>query len=271
MNKPFEVTFLGTNGSCAHSNGNRQKYGSNTSCVAVAAGDETLIFDTGSGICGFAGLEKYQRKHINIFYTHYHVDHIHGLLFSPFLFDTEISVDIYGFKAENMDVKSIVNNFLSSPFHPVGIMNFDAAVNFRDLTAGKSIALSNIVVHTHLLEHSSCGAVGYRVEYDGKAFVHCPDIELSLHKNDNNLLEFISNADLLVLDAFFDDSQVIEEWGHSSWKECTEWATRANAKKLALFHHRFINTDAEIDAMEAKAKKEFSGAFAAADFMKVEL
>ena len=56
MDNTFEVTFWGTNGSCAFNGGNRVKYGTNTLCLAVKAGNETLIFDAGSGICGFGGL-----------------------------------------------------------------------------------------------------------------------------------------------------------------------------------------------------------------------
>lgn len=84
-------------------------------------------------------------------------------------------------------------------------------------------------------------------------------------------MEFTHGADLLVLDSFFDEGKIIPGWGHSSWLECTEWAKRAGAKKLALFHHSFAYTDTEIDAIEEKARGFFADTFAAADFMLISL
>jgi len=259
----FEVTFLGTSGSCAYNNGKRTKYGTNSICVAVKTGCETLIFDTGTGICGF----EFDSPKAHILYSHYHADHISGLLFFSEFFNPKKQINIYG---EN-DVKSVVDSFLSPPLHPVGLNAFNADLKFNTISADDVIAVSDeITVKTCKLSHPG-GSVGYRVEYDGKSFCYCTDSELALHQNDEKLLEFIRGADLLVLDSFFDDRKVIEGWGHSSWRECAEWAKRAEAKRLALFHHNFKWTDFEINEMERKAKEVFAGTFAATDFMKVEL
>ena len=271
MNKSFEVTFLGTNGSCAYNNGKRRKYGSNTACVAVSAGGKTLIFDTGTGICGFSALEDYQRDHISIFYSHYHIDHLQGLMFCPPLFNPKNVIDIFG-ASDNDNLRSTVNVFLSPPFNPTGLGAFNANINFHHLMEEEMLPLTeDLIVHTYPLSHSGGGAVGYRVEYDGKSFCYCPDVELADHRSDSELLNFMSYVDLLVLDSSFDHGKVIEGWGHSSWKECAEWSKRANVKKLALFHYGFNVSDEEIDEMDAKAKEIFPGAFAAADFMKVKL
>lgn len=259
----FKVTFLGTNGSCAYNNGNRAKYGTNSLCVAVNAGDETIIFDTGTGFCGVDS----SNKHTHIFYSHYHADHISGLLFYSDFFNTEKQFSFYGLG----DVHSTVDNFLSPPLHPVGLNVFRADLNFHTMCAGDIIIVSDsVTVKTCELSHPG-GAVGYRVDYNGKSFCYCADCELANHKNDNKLIEFTRGVDLLVLDSFFDDGKVIAGWGHSSWKECAEWAKSVNVKQLALFHHDFNRTDGEIAIMEEKAKEIFPNTFASADFMRIEL
>ena len=270
MNR-FEVTFLGTNGSCAYDNGARRKYGSNTLCVAADVGDETLIFDSGSGICGFSELQDYQRERMRMFYTHYHIDHLEGLLFFSELFDPKKIFDVFGLAHDNMDVREVLNRFLSVPYQPVGLEVFKAEINYHTIAADCKIELSGgVSVYTYELSHPG-GAVGYRVEYDGKSFCYCSDAELSNHQDDQGLIDFIHGTDLLVLDSAFDDGEVIAGWGHSSWRECALLAKQAKVKRLALYHHGYTLTDAEIDARAHKAQKIFPNTFAAADGMQVEL
>ncbi|MCL1823664.1 MAG: MBL fold metallo-hydrolase [Oscillospiraceae bacterium] len=267
----FEVIFLGTNGSCAYNNGKRIKYGTNTLCVAVKAGNETLIFDSGSGICGFNQFEEYQNTHLNLFFSHYHVDHLSGLLFFPELFNEKVNINIYGSESNGRGVNDVINNFLSAPLYPVGIDAFKAKLNFNTIKGGDMITLSdNIIVKMHSLSHPD-NSLGYRVEYDGKSFCYCTDIELAEHKNDRNLKEFMRGADLLVLDSHFDDGKVIKGWGHSSWIECAEWAEACEAERMALFHYGFMLNDDDIDEMEKKAKKIFTKTFAARDGSRVKI
>jgi len=267
MNNIFEVTFLGTNGSCAYNNGNRQKYGSNTLCVAVKAGDEIIILDAGTGICGFRDLPDYKSKHKHLFLTHYHMDHIDGLLFYTDLFDPEMKIDIYG----PGDVRATLDSLISPPLCPVGPEVFTALLEYKAITPSQNVSLpGDITVKTCQLSHPG-GALGCRIEYDGKSFCYCVDVELSNHKGDMNLKDFFRDVDLLVLDASFADGQVIPGWGHSSPKECAQWAADAGVGKLALYHFNYTMSDDEIDRMEESAKELFPGAFAAADRMSIEL
>jgi ribonuclease BN (tRNA processing enzyme) len=266
----FEVVFLGTCGSVSYNNGNRTKYGTNSVCVVVKVGGETIIFDTGTGACGFAPLAESREpgdKPAHVFYSHYHADHLCGLIFIPHLYNPQKKFNFYG----SGDIKSVLGNFLSPSLSPVNINMFGADLNFCKIEAGDVIGLSNdVTVKTCRLSHPG-GAIGYRVEYLGKSFCCCMDSELADHIDDNNLQEFTQNADLLVLDSFFDDGKVIKGWGHSSWMECALWAKSVEAKRLALLHHDFKLTDKEISRFEEKAKEVFPETFAAADFMRVEL
>jgi len=267
MSNTFEVNFLGTNGSCAYNGGNRQKYGSNSICIAVRVGEETLVFDAGSGICGLQEIPNGQEKRVHLFFSHYHLDHVNGLLFCSELFDPAYTFHIYG----SGNVKSIIDKFLSPPLHPVGLDELEAKIEFHEITSGEILSLPNsIQVGTFELIHPG-GSMGYRVKYDDKVFCYCTDAELAEHQNDVELLEFIRDADLLVLDSFFEDGKVIPGWGHASPSECAEWAVRSNVKKLALFHHSFRKSDKELEQMEAKAKGIFPNTFLSSDRMCVKV
>jgi phosphoribosyl 1,2-cyclic phosphodiesterase len=267
----FEVAFLGATGSCAYNNGNRVKYGANSICVAVRCGGETLIFDCGSGIGGFGGLSEFQSDHTHLFFSHYHTDHVCGLLFFPAFFSTQKKFDIYGPRDGDSDCREVIDRYLSPPLHPVGLREFGAEMRFHTIQEGDTIRIpGGVTVRTHALSHPG-GAIGYRVECAGKVFCYCTDIELQSHKGDDGLLEFMRGANLLAIDSFFDDGKVIPGWGHSSWRECATWAKRAEVGQLALFHHNFVYTDADIAAMAEKARGIFPHTFAAADFMRVRV
>jgi len=267
MENNFEITFLGTNGSCSYNNGKRQKYGTNTPCVAVRAGTETMIFDAGSGICHLRYLSDYPKELIHLFFSHYHMDHIDGLLFCAELFDPSKKFIIYG----SGDVKETLSGIISPPLCPIGIGAFCADISYCSVDSGEQISLSDDVkVHIYSLSHPG-GALGYRVDHNGKSFCYCDDVELMAHKDDEELIKFTRDADLLVMDSAFTDGNVIPGWGHSSPSECAKWAKQVKAKRLALYHYNYIMSDTDIDEMEKTAKKIFPETFAAYDGMTVSI
>jgi phosphoribosyl 1,2-cyclic phosphodiesterase len=267
----FNIVFLGTNGSCAYNNKNRKKYGSNSSCVAVRVGDEVLVFDAGSGICGFDGLAAFKQKNLRLFFSHYHIDHMNGLLFFRPLFDAQTSMDVYGMGHDGKPFTYIIDRFFDEPvLHPVGRSALKADLRWHTLTPGDVIPLRDGSVGTISLSHPG-GALGYKVEYKGKKLCYCSDIELNNHIHDEAFVHFSQNADLLIMDAYFEKDKTIPGWGHPSWAEAAEWANKTNVKKLALFHYSHLVTDTEIERIEKEAQTIFPHTFAAADGMTMEI
>lgn len=263
----FEVNFLGTNGSCAYNCGDRVKYGTNTLCVVVRAGDEVIILDAGTGICGLSDIESYNNLDKHLFMTHYHMDHIDGLLFYSDLFNPDAKINIYG----RGDVEAALNSLISPPLCPVGPEVFNANITYQSIDKNLRLILpGNVIIKTYELSHPG-GALGCRVEYDGKVLCYCVDVELSNHKDDKKLAEFFQDVDLLILDASFADGKVIPGWGHSSPSECAEWAAKAGVGQLALYHFNYKMTDEDIANMEKGAKKIFPNTFAAADGTSIKL
>ncbi|MCL2603080.1 MAG: MBL fold metallo-hydrolase [Defluviitaleaceae bacterium] len=273
MNNIFEITFLGTGGSCGYNNGKRAKYGTNTPCAAVRVGDNprhTLVFDAGNGICGLSALPLYDNETVRLFLTHYHADHIRGLLFWDVFFDAGKRIQITGIRTIHGGVRETLDHYLRGPFYPAGLAAAKADISFSDAACGAAFLLEGgVTVRTVGLSHPD-GGLGYRVDFEGKSMCYITDVALDNHR-DNTLADFVRGTDLLINDAFFGTGECIKGWGHSSVYECAKLARDANAKRLALYHYKHTYTDDDIDEMEAVAKREFPCAFAPTDGLVISL
>ena len=95
---PVDVRFWGTRGSLAKPGASTLRYGGNTSCVEVRAGDGTrIVLDCGTGAHGLgqALLAAPPPANGHLLITHTHWDHIQGFPFFAPLFVPGNSWDIY--------------------------------------------------------------------------------------------------------------------------------------------------------------------------------
>ena len=82
---------------------------------------------------------------------------------------------------------------------------------------------------------------------------------------DTALGEFSRDAAGLILDAHFTPEELLTHggWGHSSWKQSTEFAVKNHVKHLWLFHHKPGRSDVEMSRIEAAARRIFASTDAA--------
>ena len=71
----FSLTVLGSRGSMAFGGEQCSRYGGDSSCYMVRAGEETVFLDGGTGIC--AAPSSYPKDPV-VLLTHLHLDHIVG-------------------------------------------------------------------------------------------------------------------------------------------------------------------------------------------------
>ena len=71
-----------------------------------------------------------------------------------------------------------------------------------------------------------------------------------------DIIEFIRDADLLILDAQYDAVEYAQHvgWGHGCVDEVVALAVNANVKRLHLFHHDPAHDDRVISSMAAHAR-----------------
>ena len=121
--------------------------------------------------------------------------------------------------------------------------------------------------------------LGYRIEYRGRIFctaydtepfqnIFCTDPsdpsydeamakegEIVAKEENEKLEEFYKGADLLVYDAQYTQEEYRATkvgWGHSSIEYAISAAKKNGVKKLILFHHEPLYSDAKLDALTEK-------------------
>nr|WP_210296858.1 MBL fold metallo-hydrolase [Gellertiella hungarica] len=251
------------------------RFGGNTISVEVSCGDETLLFDAGSGL-PVAGLsiDRNRQKPLHLFMSHFHYDHIIGLPFFCPLFNPRASVNVWsGNLAGQMTTKETLKEIMRPPFFPVSPDICAAHVRCNDFKAGDVIEpFAGARLKTGMLNHPG-GAIGYRIEWQGRVVAIITDTEHKPGELDETVLALIQGADLFVYDGAFDEDEMekFKGFGHSSWQQAIRLARQADVRQTAIFHHAPTRTDEALEAMEKQAQAELGSLFFARDLQAVSL
>ncbi len=254
------LKIWGTRGSIPVSEKTKMKYGGNTCCVEVKVDNKRIIFDAGTGIRKLGdSLSGDENMDFHIFISHYHLDHIMGLPYFKPIHRAGNKINIYG-HPDKLGLENILSNVISPPYFPIHINNFASDIEFMDTYGDQSIQISDRVeVKTISNIHTDDGLY-YKVCSDGKSISYITDVEVKACEEEQALISFIEDADVLIFDASYTEEEYRngkKGWGHSTWQMAVEIAKRARVKKLILFHHSDSRTDIAIDEIEAMAKGQF--------------
>lgn len=272
----LSVGFWGVRGSIACPGPATLRYGGNTPCVEVRCGGHTLIFDAGTGIraLGNALVQAPLNSGFDIFLSHGHIDHVIGLPFFAPLFVTGQVVRVWaGTLQPAGGVEKAVRKLMSFPFFPLQVDALHAELEFHDFGAGDVInPRPGITLRTAALNHPG-GAIGYRIEYGGRAVAYVTDIELGDGPIDPALLALTKDAAVLILDTTYTDEELPSHvgWGHSTWQQGIRLANAADAARLCLFHHDPEHDDAFMDKIRGAAGAARPGTIVATEGMRIEL
>ncbi len=250
-------------------------FGGNTTCVEIRCGDQILLFDAGSGLlpAGLA-LQAEGTKTAHLFFSHCHYDHIIGLPFFPMLFDPKASVAIWsGHLAGKMTTAEMILGFMQPPWLPVGEEVFRSNLVTHDFAAGDELRpYPDVLIKTIHLNHPG-GAIGYRVEWDGRAVAILTDVEHTPGVLDPEILALIAGCDLFLYDSTYveEEMKCYRGFGHSSWQHAILLAQKAGVQQVAFIHHAPCRGDAELLESEKRAKAIMPGAFFARDGQIIDL
>jgi phosphoribosyl 1,2-cyclic phosphodiesterase len=272
----FKVKFWGVRGSIACPSSKYVMFGGNTSCIEVSCGGQRVVFDCGTGIRNFGHwMMKKGVRRADILMSHSHWDHINGFpFFSPaFQADCEFRIMAGHLFEMKENLHDIMSGQMNQPTFPVPIEAMQAKMTFEDFVAGDSFTLGDgIKVSTTLLNHPD-NATGYRIDYAGKSFCYITDTEHVPGKPDENILQLIDHADIVVYDCTYTDREFPSKvgWGHSTWQEGVRLCQQANAKRLVIFHHDPDHEDPFMELLEAEARMAWDGTLMARENMRLTL
>lgn len=277
----MKIKLWGVRGSIPSPGPDTVKYGGNTPCLQVINPEkpnECIILEAGTGIreLGMAVMAAKEKPKIHILLSHTHWDHIHGLPFFVPLFVPGFNINIYGPVHYEKTLAEILAGQMDYAYFPVRTTELSADIAYKDLKE-QNLRIGGLDVQTQYMNHPVM-TLGYRFTGKGKTFVYTGDNEpyVNFQKGDKALddenldefveeqnswvVKFVKESDLLVADAQYSDDEYLTKqgWGHSSIGHVVNMATRANVKKLVLFHHEPTRTDEALEALlvEAEAKKK---------------
>ena len=274
----FFVRFWGVRGSIPTPGPGTVKYGGNTSCIEIRAGEELVIVDGGSGLRALGlALAESSRVSARMFFTHFHWDHIQGFPFFAPAFVKGNRFDLFGAKKLSATLAETLAGQMNYPNFPVSLSEMAAEIQFHDLREGQAVACGDVVISNTQLNHPG-GVFGYRIEFGGRAIVVATDTE---HYScpDRKLVELADSADLLIYDAQFTPEEYVGSpdqpsrtgWGHSTWEEGIKVAREARVPRLVLFHHDPDHDDAALDEIERAAQAHFQACVMAREGMSIKI
>jgi len=273
----MKITLFGVRGSFPVPGKETFRYGGNTSSLCIEFNDKDfVIIDAGTGIRNLGNyLIKKENglSDINILFTHTHWDHIMGIPFFAPIYSGGAKIHMFGPSSnDEQSLKDIILSQLEHKYFPVSAHELTAEVTQNQLSE-TSFELLGAKISTIRLNHP-CVTLGYRIEYKDNTLVTVFDHEpyhhtiflddgtaqilegnsplSSFKKLNDRLMNFIEGADIAIMDSQYTKSEYFngkQGYGHSYY-EYTLWlAKEAKIKKVILFHHDPVRTDAQLDVI----------------------
>lgn len=256
--------FWGVRGSVPTPGPRTVRYGGNTPCIEVRAGEHLLVFDGGTGLrcMGDALIRAGKPVTASMFLTHMHWDHIQGIPFFAPAFQPGNHFTFYGEEKSGQSIREILARQMTDPNFPVPLSIMQSTLSFEPLSAGARVEVApGLIVSAAALNHPN-GCLALRVDFNGRALVYATDTEHAPSGPDPTLVEFARGAEVLIHDAMYTAEQYAngkQGWGHCTYEAAVAVAQAAAVKRLYFFHHDPDHDDAFLDAQLAEMRARLVG------------
>lgn len=247
-----------------------------TTCAILSLPDSLFIFDAGTGLARL--LEERFRpeiepgREVHMFLSHYHLDHIAGLVYLPAMFKGR-TVHLHP-PAESVtgeDPRAIISGIIRKPFNPQSIADMPLDLSIEPLEGGEH-DIAGVTVRIRRQIHAD-PSVAFRI---GDLLVFATDTA-----DDPGTAEFARGARLLVHEAWIDGieeddpetAHIAREAyvAHTSARQAAARAAEAGVEKLVLMHLNPLRGATYHERMLISAQKIFPGTVILEDGETVEL
>src|SRR5512133_396163 len=284
MYDELRIKFWGVRGSYPAPGMETVKYGGNTACIEIQAGERTIILDAGTGIIPLgrelAGTKR--GNEIVLLFSHLHHDHTQGLPFFLPAYLPNAKLHIFGPDGTHESLKNVLEHNQSSETFPVSLREMASSKDIQSVRESQVIVWDEsgvrvtespvglsedaVMLRVHKSYAHPGGVYVYRITWRGKSIVYATDTE-GYVGTDKRLVAFAKDADVLIHDAQYSDEHYwggltgfpsTQGYGHSTVSMACGVATAARVRGLILFHHDPSYSDRMVAGMEADAKEMFS-------------
>jgi len=300
MSDELIVRFWGVRGSYPTPGKHTVKYGGNTACVEIRAGDRTLILDAGTGIIPL-GRELLRESpprrplELMLLFSHLHHDHTQGFPFFVPALLPQTRIHIFGPGTTPETLEHVLEDNQSPQTFPVTLREMASTKIIRSLRdseavtwdedgvklnePGETLKKDAILIRIHRSYAHPGGVYVYRISWHGTSVVYATDTE-GYAGSDRRLTGFAHNADLLIHDAQYTEEHYYGQvagfpstqgYGHSTMNMACEVARAAEVNRLVLFHHEPSYDDAVIAKMENQAHVLFAQSMAAYEGLEIKI
>ena len=217
------------------------------------------MLDAGTGLrrLGQSLVKEFHGRPLNLtlLISHTHWDHIQGLPFFAPIYDSRCRLRILGGEGARKSLLDALTGQMESTYFPVPFSKLPSNIEIEELREF-NFAIGNTLVRAHRANHPGF-CVGYRLLSPAGLICFFPDTEPRTGGDDRDMIEFIRDADVLILDSQYDHAEYADHqgWGHGCVGESVALALRAGVKKLVLFHHDPDHSDRKIDAFVRHARQ----------------
>jgi phosphoribosyl 1,2-cyclic phosphodiesterase len=268
---PMSLRFWGVRGSIPSPSPETARYGGNTSCIELRAGDQIVILDCGSGLraLGASLSSEFKTRGFNatVLISHTHWDHIQGLPFFGPAYAERNHVRIFSPPGARARVQKALTTQMDPIHFPFRFADLPGIAGVVELPKA-GMQFGDLFVRTMNLNHPG-GCAGFRFEANGTSVAYLPDHEpyysstlarkgtAEQQNAQAELVKFVRDCDLLILDTQYDEAEYPTRigWGHGCIADSVATAIAANVGELICFHHDPAHSDAKIHEMALRGRQ----------------